>query len=153
MPSDKAPDISGIILNGTQSRYIDSANKPVFLYRDVLMSREGKRSGAIIHFWATWCKICEFEHNSINSIAEDYAVLTIASQSGSIKNVSDYISKQKITAPVITDESGKLSRLYGVKAFPTTFVLSPDGSISNIEVGYTSEWGLRFRLWLSKVLI
>ena len=134
MPSGTAPDISGLMLNGDHFSLSELAGQP-----------------ALVHFWATWCRICQFEHSSIDAIAEDYAVLTIATQSGSRKNVSDYVIEHKITAPVMVDEHGRLSKIYGIKAFPTTFVLNPDGSISNIEVGYTSEWGLRFRLWLSSL--
>jgi len=134
MPSGKAPDISGEMLDGGRFSLSESANQPV-----------------LIHFWATWCRICQFEHSTIDAIAEDYAVVTVATQSGSEPDVRDYVVEHKITAPVMVDEYGSLSKIYGVKAFPTTFVLNPDGSISNIEVGYTSEWGLRFRLWLSSL--
>ena len=134
MPSGAAPDISGLMLNGDRFSLSEFSGQPV-----------------LVHFWATWCRICQFEHSTIDAIAEDYAVLTVATQSGSRKSVSDYVREHKITAPVIVDERGSLSKIYGIKAFPTTFVLNPDGSISNIEVGYSSEWGLRFRLWLSSL--
>jgi len=134
MPSGTAPDIRGLTLDGGRFSLSDLAGQPV-----------------LVHFWASWCRICQFEHSTIDSISEDYAVLTVATQSGSRKNVSDYVIEHKITAPVMVDEHGSWSKIYGIKAFPTTFVLNPDGSISNIEVGYTSEWGLRFRLWLSSL--
>jgi hypothetical protein len=39
-------------------------------------------------------------------------------------------------------------RPWGVHAVPASFIISPDGQIRLIEVGYTTGPGLRLRLWL-----
>ena len=35
----------------------------------------------LLHFWATWCPVCKIEEGSIQSISEDYNVLTVSSWS------------------------------------------------------------------------
>jgi thiol-disulfide isomerase/thioredoxin len=101
----------------------------------------------LVHFWATWCSICRLEKGSIDSIATDHRVVAIASQSGTRHEVAEHVEKNGITVPVLVDESGELARKFGVKAFPTSFVVDAQGNIVDIEVGYTTEWGLRWRLW------
>jgi len=36
-----------------------------------------------------------------------------------------------------------------LKGVPASFILSPDGEIRFVEASYTTELGLRLRLWLS----
>lgn len=131
--SGPAPPLYGTLLN----------NSPI-----ESLSLKGQTH--VVHFWATWCTICRLEKSTINSIAEDYPVIALASQSGSRQEVYDYVQKQNITFPVLVDESGKFAKLFGVHAFPTTFIVNGDGNIQFVEVGYTTEIGLRSRLQLAK---
>jgi peroxiredoxin len=59
------------------------------------------------------------------------------------------MSDKQLTFPVMLDSSGELARSFGVKGVPTSFILAPDGEISFVETGYSTELGLRLRLWLS----
>ncbi|VAW54770.1 hypothetical protein MNBD_GAMMA07-2798, partial [hydrothermal vent metagenome] len=94
-----------------------------------------------------WCHICEFENSNIANIAKDYDVITIASWSESATQVKAYLQKEKLNFPVIVDEDGEWAKVYGVKGVPASFVLDKTGVIQYIETGYTSEMGLRLRLW------
>jgi hypothetical protein len=51
--------------------------------------------------------------------------------------------------PVMLDESGQLASQFGLKGVPASFILSPGGEIIFVETGYTTELGLRVRMWLS----
>lgn len=128
--SGAAPELSGFLLDGTPVRLSQFLGKPV-----------------LVHFWATWCTVCRLEQSNINNIAEDHVVLTIASQSGGVIDVQKYVDERKITLPVIADSQGRLAKLFGIKAYPTTFIVDANGQISDAEVGYSTELGLRFRLW------
>jgi len=103
----------------------------------------------LLHFWATWCAICDLERNSVESIAQDYPVISIASWSEGAAEVEKYMLDNQLTFPVMLDNSGQLAQSFGLKGVPASFVLSPDGEISFVETGYTTELGLRLRLWLS----
>jgi len=103
----------------------------------------------LIHFWATWCGVCSAMADNVEAVARDYRVITIASQSGDSDRVRAYVAKNKLSFPVLNDPEGRLARIYGVSAFPTTFVLDKEGKIRQAEVGYTTEIGLRLRVFLA----
>jgi thiol-disulfide isomerase/thioredoxin len=108
-----------------------------------------KEGPVLVHFWATWCGVCRLEQGSIDSVAEDYPVLTVASRSGPTSAVASYLKDQGLSFPAIADTRGLLAQDWGVNAFPTTFVVDEAGTIRHLEVGFTSELGLRARLWLA----
>ncbi|MDH5785725.1 MAG: protein disulfide oxidoreductase [Chromatiales bacterium] len=102
-----------------------------------------------IHFWASWCPVCELEQGMIDGLAKDLPLMTIAMQSGPADEVSAYLATQGVTYPVINDDSGWLAKQYGVKAVPATFILDGTGRVRFATRGYTTGWGLRIRLWLA----
>lgn len=106
----------------------------------------------LVHFWATWCPICRAEESSIESVAEDWAVLTVAMQSGDASEVAEYLRDRQVSFPVVVDEQGAIAQRYGVTGVPASFVVDPSGRIRFVEVGYTTELGLRARMWLARWL-
>lgn len=104
----------------------------------------------LFHFWATWCPVCDLQKGSVESIAEDYPVVSIASWSET-EEVKNYMQQNGLSFPVMLDEDGQLARSYGLKGVPASFILSPSGEIKFVESGYTTELGLRFRLWISSL--
>ena len=108
-----------------------------------------KGKSVLVHFWATWCNICRLEQDSIDAISKTHTVITIAMKSGQAEKVDAYMQKNKLSYPVINDPEGEISRRYGVNAVPASFILNPQGEIAFRESGYTSNWGLRIRMWLA----
>jgi len=131
-PSGEAPTIKAPMVDGQLFQGLGDIDKPV-----------------LVHFWATWCKICQFEHGSINDISKNHSVISIASQSGSVYDVRRFIAENQIQYPVINDSTGELAKQWGIVGYPTSFVIDENLSIRFVEVGFTSEWGLRFRLWMA----
>ncbi|MBI3562765.1 MAG: redoxin domain-containing protein [Gammaproteobacteria bacterium] len=113
------------------------------------IARYGRGRPVLIHFWATWCSVCRLEQGSINAISRDYPVLTIATQSGSGSEVQGYLQKNQLHFPVVLDDSGELLQRFGLHGVPASFIIDPRGNIAYREVGYTTGWGLRLRLWLA----
>ena len=102
----------------------------------------------LVHFWATWCSICRTEQGAIAAIAHDYPnTITIAMNSGLTNEVVKYMKEQGIAFPTVNDPDGSISEAWGVHAVPASFIIAPDGQIQFVEVGYTTEIGLRLRLW------
>ena len=104
---------------------------------------------AVVHFWATWCPVCELEQGMIDSAADELAMITVAMQSGSAPEVTRYLGEQGVDYAVVNDEYGRLARQYGVKAVPASFILDGEGRVRFATRGYTTGWGLRIRLWLA----
>jgi len=130
--SGQSPMIQGVLLSNAPVSLVQLRGKPV-----------------LIHFWATWCRICRYEQDGIDDIARDYQVVTVSMSSGTKKEVQTYMLNNGLTFPVLNDPDAVLSKRYGVKGVPASFILDAQGKIRFTEIGYTSEWGLRFRLWLA----
>ena len=103
----------------------------------------------MVHFWASWCKVCKLEQNSIDAISKDHIVITAAMNSGAEAEVEKYLAENKLSFPVLVDADSSISNRFGVHGVPTSFIIDADGNIAFTEVGYTTETGLRLRLWLA----
>ena len=115
---------------------------------EIMNSNPLPNQGILVHFWATWCPVCSIENDNIQAISEDYKVLNIAIQSGSNEEIAQYAQENNLKLDnIINDHSGSLSRLFGIKGTPSSFIVNPEGRMQFVEVGYTTEFGLRFRLW------
>ena len=101
----------------------------------------------LVHFWATWCPTCKLEEGSIDAIAQDYQVVTVAMQSGSERDVAGYLRERGLRFDAIADPYGEIATAWGVPAVPSTFVVDADGQIHSRSVGYTPGVALRGRLW------
>ncbi|PLY05511.1 MAG: protein disulfide oxidoreductase [Arcobacter sp.] len=104
----------------------------------------------LIHFWATWCPICKFESANIEKISKDYQVITIAVQSGTKKEIKNYLKEHNLNFRVVNDKDGFYSRKFNIKAFPTTLIYDKEKNLTFSEVGYTSTLGLYSRMLLTK---
>lgn len=101
----------------------------------------------LLHFWAPWCPVCRLEGDSVASVSADYQVMTIVSWTSSVEEVDAYLLEHSIQMPVIFDEKNRLAEQYKINAVPTSLFIDADGMIRYVEQGYTSEWGMRLRLW------
>jgi thiol-disulfide isomerase/thioredoxin len=127
-----APPLNGLLLDRTPWQ---------------LESAEGPQ---LVHFWASWCPICRLEQDSIASVAADWPVITVATTSGTPDEVAAYLSEHGLSMPVLMDEGGHIAAQWGVDGVPATFVVDADGNIRHAAMGYSTEWGLRLRLWLAR---
>jgi peroxiredoxin len=125
-------EFSGELMDGTTFTLADYAGKPI-----------------LFHFWATWCPICNLQKDNIQSISQDYPVISVVSWSEGKAAVNTYMQENHLTFPVMLDNSGKLAQTFGLKGVPASFILNQHGEIKFVEAGYSTEYGLRFRLWLS----
>lgn len=104
----------------------------------------------LVHFWASWCPVCRLEQDSIASIAGDRQVITVATTSGTAEEVAAYLAGEGLSMPVLLDEDGEIARRWGVSGVPATFIVNMAGDITHAGMGYSSEPGLRLRLWLAE---
>lgn len=109
----------------------------------------------LVHFWATWCGVCDAMDGNVAAVARDARVVTVAVQSGDAAAIVAALAEDGLATegrpafPVVADPSGALAARWGVSAYPTSFVIDADGEIRSVEVGYTTEVGLRARLALA----
>ena len=129
--SGEAPSFQSVMLDGQTVNLEDYRGKPF-----------------ILHFWASWCPFCKFEEEGMTKIQKDWPMLSVAYQSGDKIEVSKHMQERGIdTWPTIVDKDNRLGDLFGVKGVPTSYIIDGKGNIRFTEVGLTSGWGLRARLW------
>jgi peroxiredoxin len=132
LPAGQAMPLEGALLDGRSASLDALQGRPV-----------------LVHFWATWCPVCTLEQDNINAIAQDHQVFSIAMQSGEDTAVREHMRQRQLSFPVINDAEGVLARRWGIRGVPTSFILDGTGHIRFVEVGYTTEAGLRLRLALA----
>jgi thiol-disulfide isomerase/thioredoxin len=130
--SGPAPALTGSLLDGNPLTLKSYAGQPV-----------------LVHFWATWCPICRAEQGSIDELARNSAVITVAMQSGDRDVVAQYVRHEAVSFPVLNDPDGVIATRWGVRAVPASFIVDGAGQIRFVEIGYTTGIGLRLRLWLA----
>ena len=64
---------------------------------------------------------------------EDLVVLGVATpnlgQEGSAEDIAAFLEDQGYTFPTVMDETGFISAMYGISAYPTTFMIDADGNV------------------------
>jgi len=100
----------------------------------------------IIHFWASWCRVCKMEASNIERLSKRYEVLSIAVNSGSDEAVKTYMKEHGLHFHVLNDVDGSWARRFKVEVFPTTFIYDTKGELCFTEVGYTTTAGLLARV-------
>ncbi len=137
-----------------QQQDLISDNAPIFTSKTITGKTISSvsKNATLIHFWATWCKVCAIENDNIQNIAKNYKVLNIAISSGSDDDIKEYAKKNNLRLDnIINDNNNSLAKIFGVKGTPTSFIVK-NNNIKFIEVGYTTEIGMKIRLWLANII-
>lgn len=101
----------------------------------------------LIYFWADWCTVCKTTAGNVTAVAGDHPVISIAIQSGDRAQVDATLQAAGYRWPTLPDPQARLLRDYGLPGVPAFVVIDPQGQIAYTSLGYTSESGLRLRLW------
>ena len=90
----------------------------------------------VLNFWATWCGPCKEEMPSLQALHK-----------GRVDGQSD-ATAQHLDLPVVLDAQGDLTRQWGVRIYPTTVLIGPDGQARWRVVGEVDWNGPISRAWL-----
>ena len=103
-----------------------------------------------LNFWATWCGPCKMEMPDIQALYEewdenagDLVVLGVAGpgigREGSAEDIAAFLEENGYTYPVVMDDTGTLFYQYGISAYPTTFMIDPEGNVFGYVQGAVSR--------------
>jgi peroxiredoxin len=106
-----------------------------------LSSLKGKM--VFINFWGTWCQYCLVEMPSIQRMYEqlknkDFEILAI-SVNDTPEAAKSYVRDNKLSFPILLDLEYRATQLYGVRGFPTTYIVDKSGNLIGKLVG-SREW-------------
>ncbi|HBY61478.1 MAG TPA: protein disulfide oxidoreductase [Solibacterales bacterium] len=108
---------------------------------------EHGRDGFVLYVWATWCPVCKTIEGSVESVAQDTPVVTVAMNSGDAAAVQAFLQQRNHRWPTLIDADGRLSLALGVDAVPTLIFVDRHGRVRGVTQGYTTMLGMRARLW------
>ena len=112
-----------------------------------------------LNFWETWCGPCQQEMPDIQKLyeemgenGEDVVFLGVAlpsteeypnRQEGDAAYVTAFLEDNGYTFPTVFDNSGMVHAVYGISAFPTTFLIDAEGNVYGYAAGMMSEEFMR----------
>lgn len=108
-----------------------------------------------LNFWATWCPPCRNEMPDIQKIYEEYQVkeddsviiLGIAApnlgREGTEDEIADFLKENGYTYPVLMDETGEIFSKFGIRSYPTTFMIDKQGFVFGYVEGQLTEEMMR----------
>ena len=92
----------------------------------------------ILNFWATWCPPCRAELPELQAAGNRYAgqvAIVGVDQAEPAGVVQKFISDNGLGFSIPLDDAATVSRLYGVRALPTTFFIDRQGIIRRVQIG------------------
>ncbi len=95
----------------------------------------------VLNFWASWCPPCRAEMPALQALHEQrgsQGVVVLAVNStvqDSEQAARDFAAEYGLTFPIGLDRDGQATRLYQVRALPSTFFIDRDGVIRRVVVG------------------
>ncbi len=121
---------------------------PDFLLNDVngreVSLNDYKGKIVLLHFWGDWCSECRSEFPVMQNSYEKFgdmaqAEILCVNVGQSKYHVEDFQIEFNVTFPMLVDEYAKTAKRYKIKGIPTTFVLSREGVILEVYVGWLTE--------------
>lgn len=117
-------------------RLANLSNEPIAL-------EDYRGTPLVINFWGTFCEPCIREIPSFQRQYEQWhdqglEIIGINLSEDSL-TVSNYVRKFNMTYPVVRDVARKTEKKYGLRSYPTTFFVKPDGTLQAAVVGEMSE--------------
>jgi thiol-disulfide isomerase/thioredoxin len=97
----------------------------------------------LVNFWATWCPPCRAEMPSMQRLRAKLAgkpfVILAVDMGEAGEQVRAYLKEIKVDFTVPMDTGGKALKQWKVFAFPTSYLVDPDGKIRYALFG-SMEW-------------
>ncbi|PKM44421.1 MAG: TlpA family protein disulfide reductase [Gammaproteobacteria bacterium HGW-Gammaproteobacteria-1] len=94
----------------------------------------------MINFWASWCGPCRQEMPLLEKLQQRYARLGFVMLGVNVEEQSQaaqkFLKDVPVSFPILWDTSNSVSRLYAVKAMPTSVIVDRDGKVRYIHPGY-----------------
>ncbi len=103
-----------------------------------------KGNPVILSFFATWCKPCQRELNTISEVYEDWQeetgvelIAVSIDQGQDVAKVKPLADGAGWDFTVLLDPGNDLKRAMGVTVIPHVFLLDGQGNIVSSHIGYT----------------
>ena len=97
----------------------------------------------IVNFWGTWCPVCNQEISNIEKISKDKDIIliTVAVNSGSNRDIKDFLIRKNVHFLVVNDYNGDIARAFNITTYPTTIFYNINREKIIKDSGYLSYPG------------
>ncbi len=129
--------------NGATVGFSQGQTAPAFALTDIngqpVSLAEYKGKVVMVNFWATWCGPCRAELPDLVKLHDAYkdkgfVLLGVSADEEGPSLVKAFAEKNGLTYSIPMADQASLAN-YGVRAFPTTFVIDANGVIQKSWVG------------------
>jgi thiol-disulfide isomerase/thioredoxin len=97
----------------------------------------------VLDFWATWCRPCKASFPHLQKVYEQFEdnpdvefVVLDSGWNNILKEEKKWAKGQDYTLSFYYDKGSKITKAFGVKGIPTTFVIGKNGRIQFRDMGY-----------------
>lgn len=151
LPSGPAPAMVASVRAPHDSGGADGAGGAVLAHS--LAEWRASHPGQVVavSIWAEWCPFCKVEEGSLTNVSQDWPVLHLIHRSGNEAQVQRLLQQRQLPWTTMTDADGQLAKAWGLAVVPAFIVLDANGRIRSAATGYTTELGMRARLWWARV--
>lgn len=128
----QAPDFTLPLLDGNTASLSDFRGKTVLL-----------------NFWNIYCRPCRTEMPIFEQVyqSRDDVVILAVDFLDDADSVNYFVEEVGLSFPIALDESGSVNHQFGIRAYPTSFIIDPDGIIrstprftSAVDAATVNEW-------------
>lgn len=98
----------------------------------------------IINFWATWCIPCAVEMPELQALQAAHPNIRVigVNLAEPPPLVAEWVQNGGYTFDIVFDAQGDIARLYALRGQPSTYIITPEGIISTIFFGATTQSAL-----------
>ena len=93
----------------------------------------------LLNFWATWCSPCLKEMPDLEEayleMGQEKLVVLAVGMGESVEKIKAFFNKYGFTFPLLADKKMEITKLYGVRNIPVTYLIDPDGIVLGRALG------------------
>jgi thiol-disulfide isomerase/thioredoxin len=101
----------------------------------------------LFEFWTTWCKYCEEEAGTVDSIAREFKdkdlIVLAVDVMESDQKVKRYLADHPRSVPIVLTKDTNLAAMYNAQVYPIYVLVDREGNIAAEQRGAAGERALR----------